>query len=118
MAQSDKYIDYEAYIGYLRKVTGSPSDPDRLKDAVLSRIEENTELQTALVILKRLVMAASILLICALCAGGFGYFTSGDGSDGESDLWRSSRTESSKSECAMRLYEAYENSIARRSESF
>ena len=118
MAQSDKYIDYEAYVGYLRKVTGSPSDPDRLKDAVFSRTEENTELQTALVILKRLVMAASILLIRALCVGGFGYFTSEDGSDGESDLWRSSRIESSRPEGAMRLYEAYENSIERRSESF
>lgn len=118
MVRSDKYIDYEAYVGYLRKVTGNPSDPCRLTDAVLSKAEEHTELQTAHIILKRLLIAASILLICALCAGGFGYFSSENESDENSDLWKSSRMESGNSEGAMRLYEAYEHSIERRVKFF
>ena len=42
MGKSDEYIEYEAYISYLKKVTGQPLDPYRLKRAVLDMSVEKT----------------------------------------------------------------------------
>ena len=46
MEKSDDYIDFRAYIRYLRKVTGDPADPEALKKAILDKTVENSEMQT------------------------------------------------------------------------
>lgn len=112
MGKSDEYIAYDAYVGYLRKVTGAPSDPDSLRESILIRSVENSELQTALIILKRLAVAVCIVLICALCAGGVGLFSSSPVEDG--NLWNEARIEGRGTMGAMRLYEAYEHSMKNR----
>lgn len=66
MEKSDDYIDFKAYIRYLRRVTGEPADPEALRKAILSKTAETTEMQTAYVILKRLVAAAALLLTFSL----------------------------------------------------
>ena len=54
MGKSDEYIEYDAYMRYLKKVTGEQTDQQKMKDAVLSQTAERTELHMALVLLKRL----------------------------------------------------------------
>ena len=66
MEKSDDYIDFKAYTRYLRRVTGEPADPAALRKAILSKTAETTEMQTAYVILKRLVVAAALLLTFSL----------------------------------------------------
>ena len=66
MEKSDDYIDFKAYTRYLRRVTGEPADPEALRKKILSKTAETTEMQTAYVILKRLVAAAALLLIFSL----------------------------------------------------
>ena len=66
MGKSDDYIDFKAYIRYLRRVTGEPADPEALRKTILSKTAETTEMQTAYVILKRLVAAAALLLTFSL----------------------------------------------------
>lgn len=66
MEKSDDYIDFKAYTRYLRRVTGEPTDPEALRKTILSKTAETTEMQTAYVILKRLVAAAALLLTFSL----------------------------------------------------
>lgn len=66
MEKSDDYIDFKAYTRYLRRVTGEPDDPEALRKKILSKTAETTEMQTAYVILKRLVAAAALLLTFSL----------------------------------------------------
>lgn len=66
MEKSDDYIDFKAYTRYLRRVTGEPADPEALRKTILSKTAETTEMQTAYVILKRLVAAAALLLTFSL----------------------------------------------------
>lgn len=120
MGKSDEYIDFKAYMRYLGKVTGEPADPDRLRNAVLARAEERTELQTALSLLKSLSIAAAIVLVCALGAAGLGYASAAGGDkagrdkEGENEageeLWSRARVEDRGSRGALRLYDAYEHS--------
>ena len=109
MGKSDEYIDYEAYVRYLKKVTGQPSDPDRLKRAVLARTVEKTELQTALALMKSLT-AAAIVLVCALGAAGFGLLSGRAEVEQDDDLWVRSREEDESGKGPMKLYKAYEYS--------
>ena len=125
MGKSDEYIDFKAYMRYLGKVTGEPADPDRLRNAVLARAEERTELQTALSLLKSLSVAAAIVLVCALGAAGLGYASAaggdkagrdkaGENEAGENEageeLWSRARVEDRGPRGALRLYDAYEHS--------
>ena len=125
MGKSDEYIDFKAYMRYLGKVTGEPADPDRLRNAVLARAEERTELQTALSLLKSLSVAAAIVLVCALGAAGLGYASAagGDKAGGDKagrdkageneageELWSRARVEDRGPRGALRLYDAYEHS--------
>ena len=115
MGKSDEYIDFKAYMRYLGKVTGEPADPDRLKNAVLARAEERTELQTALSLLKSLSVAAAIVLVCALGAAGLGYASAAGGDKAGRDkageeLWSRARVEDRGPRGVLRLYEAYEHS--------
>lgn len=66
MEKSDDYIDFNAYIRYLKKVTGEPADPQALKRRILAKTAEATEMQTAYMILKGLVVAVAIVLAFAL----------------------------------------------------
>ena len=115
MGKSDEYIDFKAYMRYLGKVTGEPADPDRLRNAVLARAEERTELQTALSLLKSLSVAAAIVLVCALGAAGLGYASAAGGDKvgrdkaGE-ELWSRARVEDRGPRGVLRLYDAYEHS--------
>ena len=115
MGKSDEYIDFKAYMRYLGKVTGEPADPDRLRNAVLARAEERTELQTALSLLKSLSVAAAIVLVCALGAAGLGYASAAGGDKAGRDkageeLWSRARVEDRGPRGVLRLYEAYEHS--------
>lgn len=115
MGKSDEYIDFKAYLRYLGKVTGEPADPDRLRNAVLARAEERTELQTALSLLKSLSVAAAIVLVCALGAAGLGYASAAGGDKAGRDkageeLWSRARVEDRGPRGVLRLYEAYEHS--------
>lgn len=109
MGKSDEYIEYEAYIRYLKKVTGQTSDPYRLKRAVLDRSVEKTEMQTALVLLKGLV-AAAIVLLFALGVAGFGLLSGSDDAEQDGNLWVRSREEDESDKGTMKLYNAYEYS--------
>ena len=66
MEKSDDYIDFKAYIRYLKKVTGEPADPQALKRRILAKTAEATEMQTAYKILKGLAVAVAIVLAFAL----------------------------------------------------
>ena len=66
MEKSDDYIDFKAYTRYLRKVTGEPTHPQALRKAILARTAEATELQTIYVIVKRLAIAAALVLASAM----------------------------------------------------
>lgn len=120
MGKSDEYIDFKAYMRYLGKVTGEPADPDRLRNAVLARAEERTELQTALSLLKSLSVAAAIVLVCALGSAGLGYASAAGGdkagrdkageNEAGEELWSRARVEDRGPRGALRLYEAYEHS--------
>ena len=115
MGKSDEYIDFKAYLRYLGKVTGEPADPDRLRNAVLARAEERTELQTALSLLKSLSVAAAIVLVCALGAAGLGYASAAGGDKAGRDkageeLWSRARVEDRGPRGVLRLYDAYEHS--------
>ena len=115
MGKSDEYIDFKSYLRYLGKVTGEPADPDRLRNAVLARAEERTELQTALSLLKSLSVAAAIVLVCALGAAGLGYASAAGGDKAGRDkageeLWSRARVEDRGPRGVLRLYEAYEHS--------
>lgn len=66
MEKSDDYIDFKAYIRYLRRVTGEPADPEALRKKILSKTAETTEMQTAYIILKRLLAAAALLVTFSL----------------------------------------------------
>ena len=115
MGKSDEYIDFKSYLRYLGKVTGEPADPDRLRNAVLARAEERTELQTALSLLKSLSVAAAIVLVCALGAAGLGYASAAGGDKAGRDkageeLWSRARVEDRGPRGVLRLYDAYEHS--------
>lgn len=110
MGKSDEYIDFKAYMRYLGKVTGEPADPDKLKQAVLAKAEERTEMQTALSLLKSLSVAAAIVLVCALGAAGVGYASAGRAEETGEDLWSRARVEDRGTRGALRLYQAYEHS--------
>ena len=111
MGKSDEYIDYEAYMRYLGKVTGEPTDPDKLKRAVLRKAKEHTEMQVALSLVKSLGTAAAIVSVCALVVAGVGYFAHVEDEGSDDELWSSSRIEVSDRRGGLRLYEAYENSM-------
>ena len=115
MGKSDEYIDFKAYMRYLGKVTGELADPDRLRNAVLARAEERTELQTALSLLKSLSVAAAIVLVCALGVAGLGYASAAGGDKAGRDkageeLWSRARVEDRGPRGVLRLYDAYEHS--------
>ena len=110
MGKSDEYIDFKAYMRYLGKVTGEPADPDRLRNAVLARAEERTELQTALSLLKSLNIAAAIVLVCALGAAGLGYASAAGENEAGEELWSRARVEDRGPRGVLRLYDAYEHS--------
>jgi hypothetical protein len=120
MGKSDEYIDFKAYMRYLGRVTGEPADPDRLRNAVLARAEERTELQTALSLLKSLSVATAIVLVCALGAAGLGYASAAGGdkagrdkareNEAGEELWSRARVEDRGPRGVLRLYEAYEHS--------
>lgn len=110
MGKSDEYIEYGAYVRYLRKVTGESDEPDKVRDAVLEKAVEKTEMQMALLILKRLTIAAAVLVVLALVAGGFGY-AAVEADEKPDSLWRRSRIDVKGNKDGLRLYEAYEHSV-------
>ncbi len=109
MERSDDYIDFKAYIRYLKKVTGDPADPEALRGKILSKTVEHTEMQTAYVILKRLTLAAAVVLLVVFCSSLYGYFSGTEVLD-EQELWTDARMDERGRTPASRLYEAYRNS--------
>lgn len=109
MERSDDYIDFKAYIRYLKKVTGDPADPEALRKAILEKTAGQTEMQTAYVILKRLTLAAAVVLLVVFCSSLYGYFSGTEVLD-EQELWTDARMDERGRTPASRLYEAYRNS--------
>lgn len=66
MGKSGEYIDYKAYVGYLRRMTGRPDDPDALRKNIVSFAAGRSEMQTAYVLLKALSIAAAAILLASL----------------------------------------------------
>lgn len=66
MGKSDEYIDYKAYIGYLRKMTGTPADPALLRKKILDGTIRRSEMQTAYMLLKKLVAAIILMALSAV----------------------------------------------------
>ena len=62
MGRSCKYIDYKAYVGYLRRMTCQPADPDALHRIIVSFAAGRSEMQTAYVLLKALSIVAAVIL--------------------------------------------------------
>lgn len=110
MGKSDEYIEYDAYMRYLKKVTVEQADQRKMKDAVLSQTAERTELHMALVLLKRLSAAAAIVIICALGMAGFALASSSGSKGDDGSLWCRARVEGGDSKGGLKLYEAYEHS--------
>lgn len=67
MEKSGEYIDYKAYIRYLRKVTGTPADPDGLRQSILSKSGNLADMHTAYNILKWLIPIVFAALLIAIC---------------------------------------------------
>lgn len=110
MEKSTGNIEFDAYVGYLRKVTEEPADLKKLGKTVLKIAVENTEMQNALALLKRLVLAAMIVLVCAIGMAWFGMSSYGlDGGESE-NIWYSARMKDNKADGAVRLYNAYGHS--------
>ena len=63
MGRSDDYIDFNAYVGYLRKVAGHPGNPQAIRRMVLEKADERTEMQTAYMLLKKLAAAIALLIV-------------------------------------------------------
>lgn len=110
MAKSDDYIDFKAYIGYLRKVTGTPRNPQKLRQAVLDQAVERTELQTAHLLLKRLVAAAAVIVLIVFSAASYAYLSVTPEPCEDQELWKEARVEGPRRSSAQRLYEAYRSS--------
>lgn len=110
MGKSDEYIEFAAYLRYLKKVTGGPSDEHRLKEKILSKTVEKTELQTALGIVKRLAASAVIVVICAMGVAGFALMSSSGKQSDKDGVWERSREEKNDSKSGLKLYDAYEHS--------
>ena len=110
MEKSTGNIEFDAYVGYLKKVTEEPTDLSTLKNSVLKIAVENTEMQNALSLLKRLVLAVMIVLVCAIGMAWFGMSSYGlDGAASE-NIWYSARMQDNKADGAVRLYNAYGHS--------
>lgn len=112
MGKSTGNIEFDAYVGYLKKVTVEPADPVRLKSAVLKSAVENTEMQNALVLLKRLTMAAAIVLVCAIWMAWLGLNISERRGESSESIWYSARIDGVETDSAVKLYHAYNNSIS------
>ena len=110
MEKSTGNIEFDAYVGYLKKVTEEPADQRTIKNSVLMIAVENTEMQNALALLKRLVLAAMIVLVCAIGMAWFGMSSYGlDGEESE-NIRYSARMKDNKADGAVRLYNAYGHS--------
>ena len=110
MAKSDDYIDFKAYIRYLGKVSCEPADPEAMKKRILGKTAGQTEMHTAYVIMKRVVVAAAAVLIVALGSALYGYLSDGEVLP-EENLWSESRLKNvPERNPAFRLYEAYRHS--------
>lgn len=66
MEKSDEYIDYAAYVRFLAKVTKRNPYASYLKNKVLENAVEKSELQTLWIIIKKLVLIASVVVACLL----------------------------------------------------
>ena len=110
MEKSTGNIEFDAYVGYLKKVTEEPADLKKLGKTVLKIAVENTEMQNALALLKRLAIAAMIVLMCAICMALSGMISYGlDGEESE-NIWYRARMKDNKADGAVRLYNAYGHS--------
>lgn len=110
MGKSDEYIEFAAYLRYLKKVTGGPADERQFKEKIFSRTVEKTELQTALGIVKRLAASAVIVVICAMGVAGFALMSSSGKQSDKDSVWERSREEKNDSKSGLKLYDAYEHS--------
>lgn len=65
MGKSDEYIDYKAYIGYLRKMTGAPADSASLRKKILDVTVRRSEMQIVYMLLKKLLAAVLFMALSA-----------------------------------------------------
>ena len=67
MEKSDEYIDYKEYIGYLRRVTGTPADPEGLRRNILAKSEDNVRNASGSNFLRWFLVILSVILFFAIC---------------------------------------------------
>lgn len=116
MEKSSKVIEYEAYVRYLRKVTGRCQGMDNIRDDVMRKTVSGTELQTLWASVRRAGAVAVILLSFGLTAGVAVYFSGGDESADEVSVWKESRKGRDEHKSHFRLYEAYKHTASLRNE--
>lgn len=107
MGKSDEYIDYKAYVRYLRKVTGEQADMDKIEARVLACAAEHTEMQTAYALLWKTGVAAAVVVLVAFFASLSGMFLHEPLVDECPGYWEAARLESGERQGMSRLYEAY-----------
>ena len=73
MGRSDEYIDYKAYVGYLRRMTCKPADPDALRKNIVSYAAGRSEMQTAYALLRALSVVVSVILLAALIGAAIAF---------------------------------------------
>ena len=110
MGKSDEYIEFAAYLRYLKKVTGGPADEREFKEKIFSRTVEKTELQTALGLVRRLAAAAVVVVLCAIGVAGLALISSSGKQRDNVSIWEKSRVENNDSKSGLKLYDAYEHS--------
>lgn len=107
MGKSDEYIDYKAYVRYLRKVTGEQADVEKIEAGVLAGAEERTEMQTAYDLLWKTCVAATAVFLVAFFASLPGLSRPGPPIDDGPAFWEASRLDGREHRGPSRLYEAY-----------
>lgn len=107
MGKSDEYIDYKAYVRYLRKVTGEQADTEKIEAGVLACAVERTEMQTAYDLLWKTCVAAAVVFLVAFLSSLPGIFRPDHSADPGTGVWEAARLDEREHRGLTRLYDAY-----------
>ena len=110
MEKSGKVIVYEAYVRYLRKVTGRPAGAGRIRADVRARTVDGTEIRMVWVIMKKILYVSSVVFLLAVCAAALNCLSVRSDPCPEEEIWTESRDDPAAHEGRLRLYDAYEHS--------
>ena len=114
MEKSGKFIEYKAYVRYLRSVTGGSADPDHVRADVMARTVGGTEIRMVWMIMKKIIFVSFAVAATALCAAALSYFTFVHEASPQDGPWAEAREDAVAHEGRLRLYDAYERSSSLR----